>query len=99
MASQLWEAVFGVALVEEASKSLGQLLAVFRMGDEVAPARRNQFAATERFYGQARENVDKDVVGEVGHHVPCASVLLGTPRQVTDPGFKGCGQKLVYLVN
>lgn len=94
MASRLWEAIADVALVEEAGKILGQLLVVFVVEHEPAPAPANRFAAAERFYGQARENVDEDVVGEVGHHVPCAFLLLGTPRP---PGFKTCGAKFLDL--
>lgn len=53
MAAYHWETVPVDAHVKEAGEDLGQLLAVVRIGDEVAPARGHAPAGVERLGGEA----------------------------------------------
>ena len=54
------------AKVEEAGECLRELLAVLRVGDESAPVAGDALESADRFDGQPRQDLDDEVVREVG---------------------------------
>ena len=56
--------------MEEASHSLGQLLMVVGVRDEVFPGATNTFAAKEGAGREVAEDLDNDIVYEAGQCVP-----------------------------
>lgn len=51
---------------EEAGDGLEKPPAVVGVGDEIAPVRGDALAAAQRLYGQPREDIDDEVIGEAG---------------------------------
>jgi hypothetical protein len=64
-------------VIEEANEGLGELAAVVRVGDEEAPSWGDAIAVEERLDGQPRQDIDHEVIGEVGGRVP-RTPLLGS---------------------
>jgi hypothetical protein len=55
-----------VARVEETGECLRELLAVLRVGDETVPVAGDALESADRFDRQPRQDLDDEVVGEVG---------------------------------
>jgi hypothetical protein len=82
-----------VAPVEEAREGLGQLLAMVRVGDEVAPGLGDAPAAVDEPDREAGEDLHDKVVGEAGRRVGLqllgALLLHGAEGQSVNPAM-GC---------
>ena len=62
--------------MEEASHSLGQLLMVVGVRDEVFPGATDTFAAEQGEGGEAAEDLKNEILHEVGQYVPLVGGLL-----------------------
>ena len=76
-AKRSWEAFPSEGLVEYAGEGRpGQLLAVVGVGDEVAPPPGDALAAAGGLVGHERDDLDQEVVREIGHGAPLDVPLL-----------------------